>query len=60
MCVCGGGGGGGGGKGVLPPPPLFWELMYAYMAKSHDAETIHGNLPVFCAMGNPAVRARAS
>ena len=47
---------GGWGKGALAPP-LFWELIYAYTAKSHGAETIRDNLPIFCAIGNPAVRA---
>ena len=29
-----------GGQGGPGPPPLFGELIYAYTAKSHDAETI--------------------
>ena len=47
----------GGAKGALAPQ-LFWELIYAYTAKSHGAETIRDSSPMFCAIGNPAVRAR--
>ena len=50
------GGGGGGGQGG-PGPPLFGELIYAYTAKSHDAETIRD---VFCAIGAARGRVRAS
>ena len=46
----------GGGQGG-PGPPLFGELIYAYTAKSHDAETIHD---VFCAIGAARGRVRAS
>ena len=45
----------GEAKGALAPP-LFGELIYAYTAKSHDAETIRD---VFCAIGAARGRVRA-